>query len=79
MRHLNLTTKQALRLAAGLSVASAVNLALFLRKIEKATDRTHDKAVFLADIVNRNIDRLDDFDKIALENLGLLAPKELDS
>ena len=77
MPKISLTTKQALRFAQIAAIGQGIALAIFIRRIEQATDRTHTKALFLAKFAQRNIDRLDEFEKIALNEMGMLGtPKE---
>lgn len=69
---MTLTPKQGLRLLAGLGLAQAVISGFVLLAIEHETTATADKARFLVDIVSRNVEHLDDFDLIALRELGVI-------
>lgn len=66
------TPQQGLRIVAGLGLATAAFSAIMLLGIEQETSRTADKARFLVDIVARNVEHLDDFDLIALRELGII-------
>lgn len=71
-----MTPKAALRLVAALSLANGLFMARFLLDVEKTMTLTTRRAEFLADIVQRNFDRLEDFDLIALKQLGILREEE---
>lgn len=67
-----LTPSKALRLVAGLTVVQAVAIAYQLLQVEEAVTANEKRQVFLLDIVRRNYDRLEEFDLIALRELGLI-------
>lgn len=71
-RSIEVTPRQALKITAALTFANGTALALFLLKIEKTVGITETRFNYLADIVSRNLDELEDFDIIALTELGML-------
>jgi len=68
--NITLTPQQALRILAGLTIFSG----LILLGIEREVDSTAKKARFLIDIIERNLDQLEEFDLIAMRELGLIDP-----
>lgn len=55
-----------------ISAAAVALQGLYMAKLILQTERLEDQAVFLASLVNKNMDRLEDFDFIALRELGLI-------
>lgn len=71
---MDLSVQKSLRLAAALSIAQAAMIAYYLLQIEKTVLVNEKRQIFLADIVSRNVDRLEEFDLIALRELGVIKP-----
>lgn len=69
---MSLTPQQGLRLVAGLGIAQAVISGVILLAIEREVSVTENKARFLLDFVERNVDHLEPFDIIALTDLGVI-------
>lgn len=67
-----ITPSQAMKLAAAGAAIQGLMLAAHLLKISKVTDETEKQFLFLADIVQRNMEHLEEFDLIALRDMGML-------
>jgi hypothetical protein len=73
-QHLVQNRKQINQLAAASAVAYGVLIARLILQNEK----TLSQAEYLATIVSKNMDKLDEFDIIALTDLGLIKPPKND-
>lgn len=67
-----LLPSEAMKVAAVFSVAQSVLLAYHLLTTSKVTNLNEKRVEFLFDIVSRNTDKLEEFDIIALRELGLI-------
>lgn len=65
---------KALKIAAGVIVVQSLMVAYELVKISNVTDINEKRARFLFDFAARNTAQLEEFDIIALSELGLIKP-----
>lgn len=69
---LRLRPKSTVRLTAAAVAIHGIVLAHYIL----STGKTAEQARFLADIVSRNVDNLEEFDLIALRELGILKERQ---
>lgn len=67
-----MTPSQALKISAGISLFQAAMTAHWMFKTAKVIEKTEKQWNFMADIISRNLDNLNEFDIIALKDLGVL-------
>jgi hypothetical protein len=71
-KYRTVSLEDAPKLAALMTGFNAIVMIRFLLQISKGQHQSMKQAKFLADFVERNHDRLEEFDIIALRELGLL-------
>ena len=75
--HIDPTPSQVVRISAVVVLIQAAVTAQSLLRAANVVAKHEEKFLFLMDVANRNIDpaQLDEFDKIALYNLGMIRDK----
>lgn len=67
-----LTVSQSLMVTAAIFAVQSGGMVHYLLKVAKVMETNEERANFLLDIVSRNMEHLEEFDIIALRELGMI-------